>query len=955
MTNSTLTPADALIAALHEPGREHLLDLVRNPLRLTLLCMTWDGSSLPETQAELYERYLRKIYEWNRNLHELEKYAERCGTTTTKLKQNLNQQLGELAKAALNLPQERFRLSQALLEKYLGEELDKTSLGYLALRLGWLNRVGRDGRGDGIFAFYHATFQEYFAALAVEDWDYFLPREHRDRPVDGKRYRIFEKQWKQVILLWLGRGDIEAEEKEKFIRALVEFKGGVRDFYGYQAYFLAAAGINEFKACSLADEIVRQIVEWGFSYFDIEKQEWQTFLDPIEKAARKAIPETIRQLAIIEFTAIIKNCSDEGIRRQAAASLGEIDPGNPDAIAELLEIIRTTEDEHTRRPAAASLGEIDPGNPDAIAWLLQIIRTTEDEDTRRRAAASLGEIDPGNPDAIAGLLQIIRTTEDEFTRMLAAASLGEIDPGNPDAIAGLLQIIRTTENEFTRMLAAASLGEIDPGNPDAIAGLLQIIRTTENEFTRMLAAASLGEIDPGNPDAIAGLLQIIRTTEDEDTRRRAAASLGEIDPGNPDAIAGLLQIIRTTEDEDTRRRAAASLGEIDPGNPDAIAGLLQIIRTTEDEDTRRRAAASLGEIDPGNPDAIAGLLQIIRTTEDEDTRRRAAASLGEIDPGNPDAIAGLLQIIRTTEDEDTRRRAAASLGEIDPGNPDAIAGLLQIIRTTENEFTRRRAAASLGEIGQGNPDAIAGLLQIIRTTEDEDTRRRAAASLGEILTTSQHYAGVVTALKDCLSSEVYQNDFDRFNKCYEVIWYCAENLPYPEFYQAWHNSPTTPHPEVEDNTPAIPTPFTQQCNLALLPQILNQANQSHPLNCQIICIDGSRFSDPSNPALQIYTTLKKAGCRPSPDGKPRTIADLQAYCEDDLSEHQIALIFYEEPTDPPPQGFDIAVLNQLARFSHPPIAVVVPQPLPECRLPQFLESDPDLMATLLQWLQNLDR
>ncbi|QIZ71430.1 NACHT domain-containing protein [Oxynema aestuarii] len=627
MTNSTPTPADALIAALHEPGRENLLDLVRNPLRLTLLCMTWDGSSLQDIQAELYDRYLRKIYEWNRNLHELEKYAERCGTTTTKLKQdshqqsdilkklkqNLNRKLGELAKAALNLPQERFRLSQALVEKHLGEELDKTSLGYLALRLGWLNRVGKDGRGDGIFAFYHATFQEYFAALAVEDWDYFLPREHRDRPVDGKRYRIFEKQWKQVILLWLGRGDIEDEEKEAFIRALVEFKGGVRNFYGYQAYFLAAAGINEFKACSLADEIVRQIVKWGFGYFDIEKQEWQTFLDPIEKAARKAIPETIRQLAIIEFTAIIKNCSDEGIRRQAAASLGEIGQGNPDAIAELLQVIRTTEDEHTRR----------------------------------------------------------------------------------------------------------------------------------------------------------------------------------------------------------------------------------------------------------------------------------------------------------------------------------------------------QVAESLGKIGQGNPDAIAELLQIIRTTEDKDTRRRAAASLGEILTTSQHYAGVVTALKDCLSDEVHQNNFDRFDECYKLIWNCAENLPYPEFYQAWHHPPTTPHPEVEDNTPA--TPFTQQCNLALLPQILNQAIQTHPVNCQIICIDGSRFSDPSNPALQIYTTLKKAGCRPSPDGKPRTIADLQAYCEDDLSEHQIALIFYEEPTDPPPQGFDIAVLNQLARFSHPPIAVVVPQPLPECRLPQFLESDPDLMATLLQWLQNLDR
>ncbi|MGC9504352.1 hypothetical protein [Baaleninema sp.] len=214
---------------------------------------------------------------------------------------------------------------------------------------------------------------------------------------------------------------------------------------------------------------------------------------------------------------------------------------------------------------------------------------------------------------------------------------------------------------------------------------------------------------------------------------------------------------------------------------------------------------------------------------------------------------------------------------------------------------------------------------------------------------------IISALHSQLSDETYTDNFNLYLECYKLFWYCAENLPYPEFYQAWHNAPTTPHPEVEDNTPATPTPFTQQCNLALLPQILNQALQTHPLNRQPICIDGSRFSDPSNPALQIYTTLKKAGCPASPDGKPRTIAELQAYCEDDLSDRQIALILYEEPTDPPPQGFDMAVLNQLARFSHPPIAVVVPQRLPECRLPQFLENDPDLMATLLQWLQNLDR
>jgi hypothetical protein len=70
---------------------------------------------------------------------------------------------------------------------------------------------------------------------------------------------------------------------------------------------------------------------------------------------------------------------------------------------------------------------------------------------------------------------------------------------------------------------------------------------------------------------------------------------------------------------------------------------------------------------------------------------------------------------------------------------------------------------------------------------------------------------------------------------------------------------------------------------------------------------------------------------------------------------RIALILYEEPTDSPTQGFDPAVLNQLARFSHPPIAVRLKQLLTDCRLPQFLATDLDLVTRILQWLHHLER
>jgi hypothetical protein len=93
----------------------------------------------------------------------------------------------------------------------------------------------------------------------------------------------------------LGREDVQKEQKEEFIQALVEFEDGCEKFYRYRAYFLAAAGIAEFKDCSRADEIVEQIVEWSFGY-EIEEQEWIPYKSaPCAEAARAVLLETHRQ------------------------------------------------------------------------------------------------------------------------------------------------------------------------------------------------------------------------------------------------------------------------------------------------------------------------------------------------------------------------------------------------------------------------------------------------------------------------------------------------------------------------------------------------------------------------------------------------------------------------------------------------------------------------------------
>ena len=583
-----------LCNTLKEPGRERIQDLVKNPLRLTLLCLNWQQreAKLPDTQAEFYQQLVDNFNGWKQ---------DKSTQISETQRQELITDLGKLAREAIDQATSRFRLLDGFFNKFLGDDKLK-----LALKLGWLNRIGIGINGKPVYAFFHTSFQEYFAATAINDWDFFLPKTHNNKPIEAQKYRIFEPQWKQTILLWLGREDVKKDQKESFIQALINFQDGCvkyqgKGFYGYRAYFLAAGGIAEFKHCSQADKIVKQIINWKFD----------DSVSNIHDQADVALKETDRQKAIAALVKLIKTSQDE---YTPIESLGEIGVGNAEAIAALVELINTSQDESTRWRAADSLGKIDPGNAESIAALVKLIKTSQRQSTRWRAADSLGEIGVGNAESIAALVELINTSKDESTRRWAADSLGKIGVGNAVAIAALVELINTSKDEDTDISAAESLGKIDPGNPKAIAALVELINTSQHLFTRIRAAKSLREIGVGNAEAIAALVKLIKTSQRQSTRRSAAKSLGEIGVGNSEAIAALVELIKTSKDEDTRISAAESLGKIDPGNAEAITALVKLIKTSQDKSTRWQAAKSLGEIGIGDQSMVIKAISAYQLT-----------------------------------------------------------------------------------------------------------------------------------------------------------------------------------------------------------------------------------------------------------------------------------------------------------------------------------------------------
>ncbi|MDT9276581.1 MAG: HEAT repeat domain-containing protein [Limnospira sp. PMC 737.11] len=367
---------------------------------------------------------------------------------------------------------------------------------------------------------------------------------------------------------------------------------------------------------------------------------------------------------------------------------------------------------------------------------------------------------------------------------------------------------------------------------------------------------------------------------------------------------------------------------------------------------RIKTTHRFNEILKNNPPSITELAEVAdslrkfsRNSEYLRTARKwIIENLLRIDPKHPSVIKALLGIIENSRDYAlTRHYAADSLGKIDPGNPKAIEVLVDLISTTDT-IMQHNAIESLGEIGKGNPNAVAALVNVISSSTDTWILSKAVKSLQKIFTTPKQYAGVITALKDNLSDEVYQNNFNQFEASYEVIWNCAENLPYPEFYQAWHNPPTTPHPEVTEQTPhsgeqTFASPLTWE-SLQHLP---------------LYCLNADLLANETREreiALTLSELIWEITCPEEDPPEPATPAELRRHLKT-LKRHNLlphrAILFGSEtvstPTQPTPElmAFCQKLTGVIA------IAFLTDDPL-EAPLKGFPPNQRNLISAIETWL-----
>jgi HEAT repeat protein len=564
---------------------------------------------------------------------------------------------------------------------------------------------------------------------------------------------------------------------------MIEFKDGCtplffkflrrKGFYEYRAYFLAAAGIAEYKDCDSAKQIVEQIIKWSYLDRDI--------IDEVSSYQGSSGYLVISQAYVTSgkgFSPYSENKVYPEIQFQpqtqknpyqfedwqtrehgARAALKEMkftEEIKQLLIDQFLKLLESTKDFQL----VEGLGEVAIGDSNAITTLEQLLASTEDEETCRYLAYNLGKIHPGNSTAISTFLRVLESARDKFNfqnQWVILKQIGEIANGNPNVSAVLEQIINDKGQELIKIKGVAR-------ELIKIKGVArELIKTKDDEqelikytHTNLKGINSKPIEDFGSLKSYF-LKQKIKKAFDNlsdiffwDSRILfgAISSLIKIDPENltvPQTVVSYLLLFEGFFFESRslfkHEFKVTTVGNIekpfiiieDPFISQEIINLLknsfirttvvvsleQLLASTEDEDTRLEVVYHLGEIDPGNSTAISNLMQLLESTQSH-IQRQALNRLDKIGVGNPNAIAVLQQLLASTDDENMRLDVTDSLGKIDPSNSTAISMLIQLLESTKSKHTHLRIVGYLGEIAISDPNAIAALEKLLSSTEDED-------------------------------------------------------------------------------------------------------------------------------------------------------------------------------------------------------------------------------------------
>ncbi|MEG4842003.1 NACHT C-terminal alpha/beta 1 domain-containing protein [Microcoleus sp. B9-D4] len=840
---------------LQEPQKERIRQLVKNPLRLSLLCQIFSQNKqveLPETKAELYQHFVRYFYEWKPSQTVID-WATQPG-----LREELHQALGRLSIAGLD-SDARFRLPLSLIQQEMGDRLFK-----LAWDLGWLNLVDRESATDEpVYAFFHPTFQEYFASLSlvIDNYQFFM-----------ERYRIFENQWLEVAILWLESSQISALLKKELSDTITNFK----EDKWKNMYRLKLLPLNIVYWCQSGE--IEFIAGWVYCVC-LDENTQTTVYKLLFPGYEEFIIESLKYYASKEACDIIS----EVINNNTDLEIYEL--------SSLLEVLFKINPEHE---------------------CLKVLIPKLLKDDREGRAIEVAKIALKNDNfkQIAGdflVNALLREDEQyELHNVLIINVLMDSQILDKVVIGKLISFLNS-QNLTIQAQAISHLDKLSL-NHNALVNNHEVLDALINFISQ-------------NPDNYINIIPAISVVKrlDIDISKVNIAIIDLLDNSQEPVIMYSLikSLFDYLENQGFIVECINKLSQLIANEVEEYHNTNEELKSTTSNDTENINNYFMEK-------EYSEFVSIISAPEKLN-------------------LTNLMQNKFTGKLFNCEEIAMA---KIQQNNFELIDKIIEIIQTNKDNILRLICIKILINIEPLSKQSI--IEKLVNLIKDNQIQYLVAAELKQITHKAQ-LQRLVFGLKDYVEDAVAKLDTDLYIIAHSVLWHCANHLSYTEFYDACCVQPSCTDLEAFENISIANSSTPQLLKLVGQLSVIQSAvshNEELDRAVQLICIDGSEFNPPDNPATDIYIQMVEQGCPERQEGIPTTMPLLKAYWRLNLRnvEKRVALVFYNSKID---REFTEPFLTALSAFGGT-IAIITDRPCDNVK--RISPNHPNLIDAVLKWL-----
>ena len=419
-------------------------------------------------------------------------------------------------------------------------------------------------QATGWHGFLHLTFQEYFAAEYINDYQ---------KEAELLRHRA-DPWWEEVMLLYPGI----TPDASFFLQKLYSQNGSMREDIFYTNVLLAGRCLNArptVKENDLPAQIIEQLFELVISApFSLLRQE------AIKVVCSIGVAETNKRLV----TLLSDNQLHAFVHRSITGALGSL--GEPSVADDLVLLLADEQlDVNLRRSIVDALGTL--GEPSIADDLVQLLANDLLEiDLRRSIVTAIGTL--GELSVAAELVQLL--ADDQLNtelRKSIAEALGTL--GERSAVGDMVQLLLDNQQDVTvRRAIALALGTLGERSVAARV-LVQLLSDDQLDVNlRWSIADALGTL---GERLVASRVMVQLLSDDQlgvFVRRNIADTLGVL--GERSVAADLVQLLSDKRlHVFVRRNIVATLGML--GEPSVAADLVQLLADKRLEVVLRRSIA----------------------------------------------------------------------------------------------------------------------------------------------------------------------------------------------------------------------------------------------------------------------------------------------------------------------------------------------------------------------------